>query len=83
MRGTGTELAELARASQEVLSPLPAVSAGGVRDVGTLAQRATEVIPAMAARRMQQTLPMPAREAITQRLLERLGRQTGGLLAID
>ena len=83
MRGTGTELAELARASQEVLSPLPAVSAGGVRDVGTLAQRATEVIPAMAARRMQETLPMPARQAITQRLLERLGRQTGGLLSID
>ena len=36
-----------------------------------------------AAKRMQETLPMPAREAITQRLLERLGRQTGGLLAID
>lgn len=83
MRGTGTELAELARASQEVLSPLPAVSAGGVRDVGTLAQRASELVPAMAAKRMQETLPMPAREAITQRLLERLGRQTGGLLAID
>ena len=83
MRGTGTELAELARASQEVLSPLPAVSAGGVRDVGTLVQRATELVPSMAAKRMQETLPLPARQAITQRLLERLGRQTGGLLAID
>jgi hypothetical protein len=32
---------------------------------------------------MQETLPMPARQAITQRLLERLARQTGGLLSID
>ena len=83
MRGTGTELAELARASQEVLSSLPAVSAGGIRDVGGAFQKVAEAVPGMAARRMQETLPMPARQAITQRLLERLGRQTGGLLSID
>lgn len=83
MRGTGTELAELARASQEVLSPLPAVAPGGVRDVGTVVQRVTELVPSIAAKRMQETLPMPGRQAISQRLLERLARQTGGLLSID
>jgi len=83
MRGTGSELAELARASQEVLTPLPAVSAGGIRDVGGVAQKVMQAIPAQAARTMQETLPMPAREAITQRLLERLARQTGGILSID
>ena len=83
MRGTGSELAELARASQEVLTPLPAVSAGGVRDVGGLPQKIMDFIPARAAATMQETLPMPAREAISRRLLERLARQTGGLLSID
>ena len=83
MRGTGSELAELARASQEVLTPLPAVSAGGVRDVGGLPQKIMDFIPARAASTMQETLPMPARQAISQRLLERLARQTGGLLSID
>jgi len=83
MRGTGSQLAELGRASQEVLSAMPTVLPGGERRVGSLGQMVTEFVPGMVARRAQETLPLPARQAISQRLLERLGRQTGGLLAID
>ena len=83
-RGTGSDLAELARASQEVLTPLPRVAEGGVRygPSGNLGM-VTGLIPRTAAGMMQETLPMPARQAISQRLLERLARQTGGLLNVD
>ena len=83
MRGTGSDLAELARASQEVLTPLPSVSPGGVRDIGGLPQKVIDFLPGLAASTMQRTLPMSGREAISQMLLQRLARQTGGLLAID
>ena len=83
MRGTGSQLAELGRASQEVLSSMPTVLPGGERRVGSLGQMVTEFVPGMVARRAQETLPLPARQAIGQRLLERLARQTGGILAID
>lgn len=83
VRGTGSDLGELARASQEVLTPLPRVAEGGVRFPDPRVGQLRDVIPSMAASRMQETLPMPARQAITQRLLERLARQTGGLLSID
>lgn len=83
MRGTGSQLAELGRASQEVLSSMPTVLPGGERRVGSLGQMVTEFVPGMVATRAQETLPLPARQAIGQRLLQRLGRQTGGILAID
>lgn len=82
-RGTGSDLAELARASQEVLTPLPAVSPGGVRDIGGLPQKVVDFLPGLAASTMQRTLPMSGRDAISQMLLQRVARQTGGLLAID
>ena len=83
VRGTGTPLADLARASQEVLTPLPRVGEGGVRFEGGRIGSATKMLPSMIASRMQPTLPMSGTEAISTRLLERLARQTGGLLSID
>lgn len=82
-KGTGTDVANIARASQEVLSSLPAVKAGGVRDVGLPFQKFSDVIPSMYASRAQQTLPLNLRQAVFPSLFERITRQTGGLLSID
>lgn len=86
IRGTGTDLADLAAQAQEVLMPLPPVGAGagrGIMDMsGTQVARFSEYLPQMAARAQQRTLPMTATEALSTRLLERLVPQTGGLLSI-
>ena len=83
VRGVGTDLADLASASQQVLTPVPPVSAGGVRDVGGLTKGLLDFAPSIAARVQGESLARPARNVITERLLQRLGRQTGGLLNID
>jgi hypothetical protein len=83
VRGVGTDLADLASASQQVLTPAPTVSAGGVRDVGGLTKGLLDLAPSIAARVQGESLARPARNVITERLLQRLGRQTGGLLNID
>ena len=62
---------------------MPTVLPGGERRVGSLGQMVTEFVPGMVASRAQETLPLPARQAISERLLQRLARQTGGILAID
>lgn len=83
VRGTGSDLGELSRASQEVLTPLPRVSEGGIRyDAGRLGLL-RDVPKQMAARSMQDTIPMDLSGAIATRLLQRLPRQAGGLLSID
>lgn len=83
VRGVGTDLADLASASQQVLTPAPTVSAGGVRDVGGLTKGLLDMAPSIAARVQGDSLARPARDVITERLLQRLVRQTGGLLNID
>lgn len=83
VRGVGTDLADLANASQQVLTPAPAVSAGGVRDVGGVVKSLLDVAPSMAARVEGQSLARPTQGVLAEDLLRRLGAQTGGLLAID
>jgi len=83
-RGTGTDLADIARASQEVLTPLPRVAEGGIRfGPSGRAGQILDVIPSMYASRAQQTLPLNLRQAVFPSLFERIARQTGGLLSID
>lgn len=80
LRGTGSDLAELGRASQEVLSPVSAVKPFGERNVfGTV----MSPIAGAVATRAQDTLTMPARQAISERLLQRLARQAGPQAAME
>ena len=86
VRGTGTDLGELARAGQEVLSPLPTTAAGGNRtNVDRLgrAGQIRDVVPAMGARFMQDTLRKPTSQAVLEQLAKRGLRQTGGLLNVQ
>lgn len=82
-RGTGSDLAGLAKAAQEVISPLPSVAQGAQRFDGGRLGLLRDVPKQMAARSMQDTLPMDLSGAIATRLLQRLPRQAGGLLSID
>ncbi len=83
-RGTGSELAELAKAAQGVMTPLPTVGAGGVRfSDGNLVSGIVNALPRTIARTSQDTLARPAGEVMTERLLRRLARQSGGLLNIE
>ena len=81
LRGTGTELARIGAAAEEVLSPLPTVSAGGVRS--GLLDKITSPISSTAAATMQSTLPLQAGGAIPTELAKRVLRQTGGLLSVQ
>ena len=81
LRGTGTELARIGAAAEEVLSPLPTVSAGGVRS--GLLDRITSPIRSTAAATMQSTLPLQAGGTIPTELAKRALRQTGGLLSVQ
>lgn len=83
-RGTGSEMAELGLAAQGVMTPLPTVGAGAVRygqrgPLGTI----LEALPRAVARYSQDTLARPANQVMTERLLQRLARQSGGLLNIE
>ena len=81
LRGTGTELARIGAAAEEVLSPLPTVSAGGVRS--GLLDKITSPISSTAAATMQSTLPLQAGVTIPTELAKRVLRQTGGLLSVQ
>jgi hypothetical protein len=81
LRGTGTELAKIGAAAEEVLSPLPTVSAGGVRS--GLLDKITSPIRSTAAATMQSTLPLQAGGTIPTELAKRVLRQTGGLLSVQ
>jgi len=81
LRGTGTELAKIGAAAEEVLSPLPTVSAGGVRS--GLLDQITSPISRTAAATMQSTLPLQAGGTIPTELAKRALRQTGGLLSVQ
>ena len=81
LRGTGTELAKIGAAAEEVLSPLPTVSAGGVRS--GLLDKITSPISRTAAATMQSTLPLQAGGTIPTELAKRVLRQTGGLLSVQ
>jgi hypothetical protein len=83
VRGVGTDLADLAKASQQVLTPAPAVSAGGVRDVGGAAKGILDIAPSMAARMEGSSLRQPTGSVLREDLLRRLLSQTGGILSID
>lgn len=83
VKGTGSDLADIARASQEVLTALPAVSAGGKRVEDNLFNFARDIVPSTYARFAQETLPLNTRQAVFPSLFERVARQTGGLLNID
>ena len=84
LKGTGTEVADIARASQEVLSPLPSVMAGGERTFGNLPfAKLFNVVPRTYANMAQETLPLSTSQAVFPSLFERLIRQTGGLLNIN
>lgn len=83
VRGVGSDLADLANASQQVLTPAPAVSAGGVRDVGGVVKGLLDVAPSMAARMEGRSLARPTGGVLGEDLYRRLGAQAGGLLAID
>ncbi len=83
VRGVGTDLADLANASQQVLTPAPAVSAGGVRDVGGAAKGILDIAPSMAARMEGSSLRQPTGSVLREDLLRRLLSQTGGILSID
>lgn len=83
VKGTGSDLADIARASEEVLTALPAVSAGGKRVEDNLFNYARDLLPAMYARGAKATLPLNTRQAVFPSLFERVARQTGGLLNID
>lgn len=81
LRGTGTDLAKIGAAAEEVLSPLPTVSAGGVRS--GLLDKITSPISSTAAATMQSTLPLQAGGTIPTELAKRVLRQTGGLLSVQ
>ena len=79
--GTGSELAKIGAAAEEVLSALPTVTEGGVRS--GLLDRITSPISSTAAATMQSTLPLQAGGAIPTELAKRVLRQTGGLLSVQ
>lgn len=83
VRGVGTDLADLANASQQVLTPAPAVSAGGVRDVGGATKGLLDIAPSVAARMEGRSLAQPTSNVLREDLLRRLLSQTGGILSID
>ena len=84
LKGTGTEVADIARASQEVLSPLPSVLAGGERTFGNLPfAKLFNVVPRTYANMAQETLPLNTMQAVFPSLFDRITRQTGGLLNIN
>ena len=83
VKGTGSELGDLARASQEVLTALPAVSAGGRRVEDNLFKFGKDLLPSTYARFAQETLPLSTSQAVFPSLFERIARQTGGLLNIN
>ncbi len=83
VKGTGSELGDLARASQEVLTALPAVSAGGKRVEDNFFTLARDLVPSTYARFAQETLPLSTSQAVFPSLFERIARQTGGLLNIN
>jgi hypothetical protein len=84
VRGTGSEMGDIARASQEVLSPMPSVMAGGERFVGNLPfKNLLGVVPRTYANMAQETLPLSTSQAVFPSLFERIARQTGGLLNIN
>ena len=79
--GTGSELAKIGAAAEQVLSALPTVSAGGVRS--GLLDKITSPISSTAAATMQSTLPLQAGGTIPTELAKRVLRQTGGLLSVQ
>ena len=79
--GTGSELAKIGAAAEEVLSALPTVTEGGVRS--GLLDKITSPISRTAAATMQSTLPLQAGGAIPTELAKRVLRQTGGLLSVQ
>jgi hypothetical protein len=79
--GTGSELAKIGAAAEEVLSALPTVTEGGVRS--GLLDKITSPISSTAAATMQSTLPLQAGGAIPTELAKRVLRQTGGLLSVQ
>jgi hypothetical protein len=84
IKGTGSEVADIARASQEVLSPLPTVMAGGERTIGNLPfKNILGLVPRTYANMAQETLPLNTRQAVFPSLFDRIARQTGGLLNIN
>tara|TARA_R100001015_G_C4603644_1_gene158615 strand:- start:584 stop:1339 length:756 start_codon:yes stop_codon:yes gene_type:complete len=83
VKGTGTDLNDIARASQEVLTALPAVSAGGRRVEDNLFKFGKDLLPSTYARFAQETLPLSTSQAVFPSLFERIARQTGGLLNIN
>lgn len=83
LRGIGTDLADLGKASAQVLSPAPTVLPGGIRgtEFPGLLQRAVEMAPRITARARGDRLALPAGQDILGSLLERNLRLSGGLLA--
>ena len=79
--GTGSELAKIGAAAEQVLSALPTVTEGGVRS--GLLDKITSPISSTAAATMQSTLPLQAGGTIPTELAKRVLRQTGGLLSVQ
>jgi len=79
--GTGSELAKIGAAAEQVLSALPTVTEGGVRS--GLLDKITSPISRTAAATMQSTLPLQAGGTIPTELAKRVLRQTGGLLSVQ
>jgi len=83
VRGVGTGLSDLAHAAQEVLTPAPTTLAGGVRLSGGNVSGILDRGRALAAATQGQSLARRGGDVLTERLLTRLAKQTGGLLNID
>jgi len=83
LRGIGTDLADLGKASAQVLTPAPTVLAGGKRIIGEpgVVQAAREMLPRATARYRQEGLLQPATTDILGTMLARSLRQAGGLEA--
>lgn len=83
LRGIGTGLAELGKASAQVLTPAPTVLAGGKRIIGEpgIVQAAREMLPRATARYRQEGLLQPATTDILSTMMARSLRQAGGLEA--
>ena len=83
LRGIGTGLADLGKATAQVLTPAPTVLAGGERIIGEpgIVQAAREMLPRATARYRQEGLLQPATADILSTMMARSLRQAGGLEA--
>lgn len=83
VRGTGTELADLAKAAQQVLTPAPHTAPDAFRNIPSAAKGLLDIAPSLAARIEGRSLARPTGGVLGEDLYRRLGAQAGGLLAID